>query len=309
LVAAGFIAVLAPVLIYFASKGALGSLIFDNYIWPSQHYESVNAVGYAHGLLSLYWHHWVLPKPGFGWLIPMGAVLMIPLLFIAALPALLPVLAARFKGGFDKPEIQLFWLCGVAIWLSEIHRPDMARLIFGAPLLIILCVYFLAQYRSAIAEHALQLLAIGACCLAAFNLCCLLLAAHTVTTRVGNVKLFQPAPLLAFLDKNVSPGEEIFTYPYCPRYYFFSATTNPTPYSMLVSNYNTPDQYRDVVRILDSHKVKYVFWDKGFVQASEAAFPGSRQAAGSLIVEPYLESHYTPLQVVGDFQVMQRKGK
>src|SRR6185437_11658179 len=113
--------------------------------------------------------------------------------------------------------------------------------------------------------------------------------------------------VLAYLDEHVAPGDEIFAYPYCPRYYFLSSTTNPTPYSILVYNYNTPSQFQDVVRILEQHKVKYVLWDSNFAQATVDVFPGSTQPPpGGFIVEPYLESHYTLVQVVGGIRIMER---
>jgi hypothetical protein len=119
--------------------------------------------------------------------------------------------------------------------------------------------------------------------------------------------MLKDAPVLAYLDEHVAPGEEIFAYPYCPRYYFLSATTNPTPYSILVYNYNTPSQFQDVVRILEQRKVKYVLWDSDFAKATVDVFPGSTQPPpGGFIVEPYLESHYKLVQVVGGVRIMER---
>ena len=181
----------------------------------------------------------------------MGIVLITPVFFIAALPVLLPVLGARYRWGVTSPEVLLYWLCGGAMWIAELHRKDMTHLIFGSPLLIILCVYFLAEYREAIAGSALQLLSISAACLAGFNLLVTLLAAHPIITRVGTVYTFRELPGLKYLETHTSRGDEIFAYPYCPRYYFLSDTTNPTPYFILTYNYNTPSQFQEVVRILD----------------------------------------------------------
>jgi hypothetical protein len=121
--------------------------------------------------------------------------------------------------------------------------------------------------------------------------------------------MFRDAPVLTFLDKNVAPGEEIFAYPYCPRYYFLSSTTNPTPYSILIYNYNTPSQFQEVVRILDQHKVRYVLWEMNLEQLT-GAFPASTQLPpGGLIIEPYLESHYKLVQVVDGLRIMERKSE
>jgi hypothetical protein len=196
------------------------------------------------------------------------------------------------------------------MWLSELHRMDMPRLVFGSPLLIILGIHFMSEHRRAIVSSALNILAVSAVFLTVFNLLCGLLAGKTIPSRVGSVKMFQDAPVLAYLDQYIAPGQEIFAYPYCPRYYFLSATINPTPYSILVYNYNTPSQFQDVVRILEQRKVKYVLWDNNFAKATVDVFPGATQPPpGGLIVEPYLESHYKVVQVVGGIRIMERNSE
>ena len=196
------------------------------------------------------------------------------------------------------------------MWLAELHRKDMTHLVFGSPLLIILCIYFLLEYRGKIARFALQGLSISATCLIVFNLLCVLLAAHPIKTRVGTIEAFKDAPVLAFLEKHVAHGEEIFAYPYCPRYYFLSSTKNPTPFSILIYNYNTPTQFEEVASILEQHKVKYVLWDKNLEQVTSAVFPASTHLPpGGLIIEPYLESHYKLVQVLDGFRIMERKSE
>ena len=304
----GYLSVVGLVLLYFWSKGALSSLIYVNFVWPSQHYSGVNSVPYAHGILSNYWNHWVITKSGFGWTIPMAAVLIIPFLFVAGLPVLLVSLGARYRWNLAKSEILLYWLSGGALWVAELHRKEMAHLVFGSPLLIILCIHFLVEYRGKIASLVLSVLSISVVCLASFNIFCTLLAAHPITTRVGSIETFQDAPALTLLEKLVSPGEEIFAYPYCPRYYFLASTTNPTPYSILTYNYNTPSQFQEVVSILEQHKVRYVMWDVNFEQLRSSVFPGSEQPPpGGHIIEAYLESHYKILQVVDGTRIMERK--
>jgi hypothetical protein len=175
-------------------------------------------------------------------------------------------------------------------------------------LLIILCVHFLAEYRGKTADLVLQLLAISAGALATVNLF-IALSAHSVPTRVGSVGMFKPDPVLTFLNNHVAPGTEIFSYPYCPMYYFLSDTTNPTRYSLLIYNYNTPSQFQEVIRVLDQHKVKYVLWDASFQsKAATALFSAAmyRPAAG-FIMEPYLESHYRVVQDFNGMRIMERK--
>ena len=305
-VAAGYSSVLAFMVVYFWSQHALWDLFYANVVWPLGNYSAANVVPYAHGLIRNCWDHLVIAN-GFHWTI-LASVLITPFLFVAALPVLLPALAARYRKSLGRPEIVLYWLCGCGMWLSEIHRKDIFHLVFGSPLLIILCIYYLGRYRAKVADLALQVLAISAVCLAAFNLF-LVLAARPLATRVGTVALLKDAPALRALDDKVAPGEEVFAYPYCPMYNFLSATTNPTRYSVLLYNYNTPSQFEEVVRNLEERRVKYVLWDTHFQSKELAAlFPASAQVApGTLIIEPYLQSHYKVIWADADTRLLERE--
>lgn len=65
--AGGYLSVIGLIVLYFWSKGALGSLIYVNLVWPSQHYQTVNTLPYAHGIISNYWDHWVIGGGASGW--------------------------------------------------------------------------------------------------------------------------------------------------------------------------------------------------------------------------------------------------
>ena len=198
-------------------------------------------------------------------------------------------------------------LAAGALWVSELHRKDIGHSAFGSLLFIILTLHFMEEHRGRIGVALVQIVSICAVCLAGFNLLCALLSARTIQTRVGPVQTFQDAPVVQFLNSHTVPGEEIFAYPYCPKFYFLASTTNPTRYSILTYNYNTTDQFEDVVRTLERRKVKYVVWDVGFSAIDQEIFPSSRPPDGRFIVEPYLESHYKIVQVFDSYRVMERK--
>lgn len=307
LVAAGYLSVGVVTLLYFWSRGALWDLVYMNVLWPSQHYGAVNSIPYGLGIFH-YWANWAVPIHGIRWLIPIAVLLVIPNLFIAALPALAPILGIPQGKANLKPEVLLYWFCGWAIWISEIHRRDIGHLVAGSPLLIVLCIHFLSKYRMKIADLSLQILAVSAGILATVNLF-VALSARPVATRVGPVAMFKPDPVLAFLDEHTRPGEEIFAYPYCPMYYFLSGTTNPTRYSLLIYNYNTVSQFQEVIRTLDRRKVRYVVWDTSFQSgAGRSLFSASTFGpAGGLLIEPYLESQYRLVKQAGGLRIMERK--
>jgi hypothetical protein len=304
--AAGYGSVLGLTGLYFWSRGALGKLIRMNVIWPMQNYSTVNVVPYALGLRQ-YWSHWAMPIHGVPWLAPLGLLLFAPYLLVAVLPGLVPLLGLPLRRDNLKSEVLLYWLCGWAMWLSEFHRRDIGHLVAGSPLLIILCIHFLTEYRTKISSVALQFLSVSAGALAVVNLFIVLTAIST-STRVGKVAAFKPDPVLAFLDNHVPPGTENFTYPYCPIYYFLSGTENPTRYSVLMYNYNTTSEFQDAIRTLELRKVRYVVWDISFQKNTGHLFAAkSFEPPGGLLMEPYLESHYRVLQQAGGMQIMERK--
>ncbi len=305
----GYASIGATVLLYFWSRHALWDLLNVSAIWPSKHYGAMNVVPYAQGIFAYYWDHWTSTAVGGSWTVIVAAILIAPFVLVAALPILLPLLAVFAERNCERPEILLYWLCGAGIWLSEFHRKDISHLVFGAPLLIVLCVYYLQEYRVKIAEWALPALAVSAACLAGFNFL-LALSAHSISTRVGTVAVFNSDPILTLLNEKVAPGEEIFAYPYCPMYYFLSATTNPTRYSLLMYNYNTSSQFEEVVRALEDRKVTYVVALDANIQeaAFKALFPALKPMRHQdLIIEPYLDSHYELVKDDGQMRLLKRR--
>jgi hypothetical protein len=310
LLVGGYCGVVGAVLLYFWSRGALWDLAYANFVWPSQHYGAVNAVPYAQGLIHNYWDRWVIAKNGSTLMVAMAAVMITPFLFVVGLPALLLALGTLQGRDALKPQVVLYGLCGSALWLSEFHRKDIYHLVFGAPLLIILGIYFLVECHSKIADLGLQVLAISAFWLAGFNLF-LVLTAHTLTTRAGSVAMFGDDPAQMFVETHIASGEEMFAYPYWAMYYFLSSTTNPTRYSFLMYNYNTPSQFGDVIHVLDHRRIRYVVWNTSFEEKGVLSFfPSTKQMQpNELIIEPYLESHYKIVWQNSGTRIMERKSE
>ena len=299
----GCIGTVALMLGYFWSHGALGDLIYANVIWPAHNYEEVNSVPYASGLLDFF-HRWIVPGHATRWTVGMASVLVIPYLFVAALPVLVLLLGIRHGVRAIRGDIALYWLAGAALLFSELHRRDIGRLVFGAPLLIVLCVFYLQERRNKGAVLLLQGLSIVSVCLAGCTLV-LALFTHSTTTRTGQVKMAAYDPVLTAIDEHVALGGDIFIYPYSPMYYFLSNTNNPTRYSFLVYNYYTTAQFEETIRTLDQHRVKYVVWDT-HIQSTviDVLFPKAHTR--HLIMEPYLESHYKPLWAHDGVRLMER---
>ncbi|MGA3080931.1 MAG: glycosyltransferase family 39 protein, partial [Terracidiphilus sp.] len=122
LVAVGFLGAATLALAYFWSQGALSSLVYANVVWPFHHYERVNAVPYAQGIIPWYLEPWLAGNGGLNWRVGIVAILVQPFIFVAALPIFLLILGFRRGWKIATPEILLYSLCGCALWTSELHR-------------------------------------------------------------------------------------------------------------------------------------------------------------------------------------------
>jgi hypothetical protein len=303
-VTGGCFGVLALVLGYFWIQGALGDLIYVNVVWPWHNYGPAFSVHYASYLVDNF-THWVVPMHGINWTVGMAAVLLIPFLFVAAIPVVLIGLGISHGTKELTPEIALYWLVGVALWLSEIHRKDICHLVFGSPLLIILCVFYLQARRNRGFSLAIQVLSITSACLAAATLM-IALVARPMTTRVGQVRMTAYDPVLTAIDEHVPQGGEIFIYPYAPMYYFLSATTNPTRYSVVYYNFKIRSRptFDEVIQTLTQHRVQYVWWDMNAQDKLQILFPGADLRQNK--IERYLTSHYRAVWTCKDGVLMER---
>jgi 4-amino-4-deoxy-L-arabinose transferase-like glycosyltransferase len=304
----GYLGVGGFVLGCFWKVGALGSLYYANVVWPSHNYEAVNRVPYALGIFHEYWSHWIIPNAH--WSIGLALVLITPFLFVAALPLIVAILCVAFRKKLASPFASLFLVCGGALWLSEFHRHDIYHLVFGSPLLIILVLYLLTEARQRWSDLALQLVVVTAGCLATFNLFAAA-TAHSMPTRVGPVAVYKNTGVIDYLDSHTVQGEEIFAYPYCPIYYFLTATSNPTRYLTMTYNYNSADEFKDAIRTLEEQKTRYVVWDSKFMtEVAPVVFTkAARNPPSGFLMEDYLESHYRIAKDFDGVRVMERKSE
>ena len=300
---------MAAGLVYFWRQGALWDLIYANLIWPATGYSSVNDVPYGFGVLNR-WHELVDLKHGSHVLAVFAPFLVEPRVLIVALPFLLTVLMALRWRAVIEPKILLYTLCGWAMLLSEIHRKEVGHLTSGSPLLLIVFFFLVMQYKEKAADIVMQLVGICSVALAIFNLM-LVLAARPLHTRVGTVWTYKNWPALQYLEKHTHPGEYVFCFQYCPSYYFLDEARDPTRYSLLTYNYNTEAQFREAIRDIQKHKVKYVLWQTGpAIEEVYRLLPGADKTPPyGFIVDDYLRRHYHEVKAFSDgMQVWERNG-
>jgi Dolichyl-phosphate-mannose-protein mannosyltransferase len=309
---AGYTLVGLSVVLLFWAAGALSDLLYANVVWPLTNYSNLNTVPYGLGLRALYWKSWTASLSNvFSPAVALCAasILVVPFLVIAALPLLLGLFGLLHRSVAFNRHTLPYWIVGFALWGSEIHRKDITHLIYGSPILVILCFHLYWQVRHRFSVLALQSVVLCAVALAVFNGFFVLAASTKTVTERGTVNTFGNDAALDLLHSHVKPGEELFAYPYCPLYYFLSAAKNPTRYSILMYQINTRAQFQEVVRSLEQRKVRYVLWDTEFQgERVKTSFPAYRiPRQDELIIEPYLIEHYDVVERNNAFCLLERK--
>lgn len=310
---AGYAGIVSAAMLGLYAAGAFPQFVYANIIWPSTHYHKVNVMPYGYGLRAWFWLAWTnLLVPLFhpaGVAYALAGAFLFPFLVVAALPALLAALALSGRQVACNRTTLPFWIVGAALWVSEIHRPDITHLIYGSPLLLILCICVWQQQTGALWRFGVRALAFCVLLFAAYSALVTQAARTKMVTRRGPVYGFADDAALEFLDHHTRPGEAVFVYPYYPMYYFLSGTTNPTKYSILMYHINTDAQFREAISALERKKVRYVLWDT-LVDGPNLKqwFPSYQHPSpDKLLMEPYLAEHYEQIGSKNGFRLMQRK--
>ena len=309
---AGYVLVGLAVVLLFWTAGGFADLVYANVVWPLTNYTNLNTVPYGFGLQALFWESWT---PSLSNLlsraVALGAasLLAVPFLVIGALPLLLGLFAVLHRSVAFNRHTLPYWIVGFALWGSEIHRKDITHLIYGSPLLVILCFHLYRHLRGRFNGSAIQLATICAVFLAIFNGFVVLAAQTKLVTRRGTIYTFAADDALEFLNKNTKMGDEIFAYPYSPMYYFLAAVKNPTRFSALLYQLNTDSQFREAVLALEESRVRYIVWNTAFesekVKILSPTYRSRRPK--EFIVEPYLIEHYDVVERNSAFSLLRRK--
>ena len=308
----GYAAVVFPVIVAFALVGAGGDLLYANVVWPLSRYHTVNSLPYAYALWEMMVPNWtallrVVSPPWAASLI--CALLVMPFVLVMLLPVALGVLALWRRHESVTSETWPYWIVGFALWVSEIHRKDIQHLIWGSPVLMLLCIHLWQKRSDVISRVLSRVVVLGTVLLALLYLTIANAAQTRVETRRGPVYTFKKDDALAFLNANTEIGEEIFVYPYYSMYYFLSGTRNATRFSFLIYQINTEAQFEEAVRDIEKKEVRYVLWDT--LAAGENLkywFPSYHQPPEQeLVVEPYLKERYEQIGYGNDFRILRRR--
>lgn len=308
---AGFTLPIATGLAFYAAHGALGDLIFANFIFPASLYMKINEVPYGFPIWAMMAPDWFAGVRGV-FPLPVSllfvSVLVLPFLLIMVLPALLPVLAYLERCLAFQPEWWPYWLAAYALWASEIHRLDLGHLRNGTLLLVVLFFTICERHKSA-GMQRIALAIIGCTILmAAVNAMAAISYRTVLHTRRGDLLAARPDKALDFLMQHTRPGEDVFVYPYRPLYYFLADVHNPTRFAVYLYDPAANALFRQAVEDIDSRKVRYVLWDTGLAGKNlNTIFPAYREPPpDKLIIEPYLRSHYHQIAFENGFHILER---
>lgn len=299
----------------FWGAGALRDLLYANFVWPLSGYHDINAVTYGEGMkpnamdpsLQIFSGNWsTLGLIG-------GGLSVIPFLVIAILPLLVVLRVFYSLFPCHRKTVWSPWLAvmiaGAGLWLSEMHRKDAFHLAAGSPLLLVALLGNMQPVSKNWMLKAVKgVVATGLIVFGLSNFVARVQGARFVETRRGTVLSPMDDPALRFLNTAVKEREPVFIYPYCPMYYYLADVRNPTRYSFLLYDYNTPAQFDEVIVNLEQKKVRYVLDAAGYGDDPRKWFPTYREpAADRLKLEQYIRQHYEATSVTHGFQLLQRR--
>jgi 4-amino-4-deoxy-L-arabinose transferase-like glycosyltransferase len=316
----GYFGVGAVTVIFFWLNGGAIDLFYANIVWPMTNYREVNLVPYGYLLLdvmlprALSMYRQILP-PGISE--GMSILSLGPLFVITALPLLILLGVAAIsrdrsrRGQVLSSETLPFWVTGTAIWASEMHRPDLVHLVFGSSLLLVMLFFTMkVLYEDSPRSGRMGTLTVIASLVlfSAFTVAQALSATVRLETRRGHIWSFNKDRALEFLDRQVREGDEVFVYPYYSMYYFLANVRNPTRYSVLLYQYNTPDQFSEVINSLEKKKVPYVLsFTEGQFHNLMRGFPNySDPPNEQQLLERFLATRYRVLDTRSGFTILKR---
>ena len=191
-------------------------------------------------------------------------------------PVLIPVViglivvSRRDASEFRRHGLLITAFAALSV-LSILYYPDFIHVAFiGSSMLILLswCAeWLLRRLPVAAARVAGPVLAVALLLAVGIQLRRNVARAHAefaviAPTSFGTIAFANPATValanrVRELSAESSP-RDIYFYPAYPAMYLMTGTENPTPYQELLPGYSPPEQFDQVIAILDTRKIRYV---------------------------------------------------
>lgn len=317
---AGYGAVGLAVLAWFFYIDAIPDFYNATIRFPLDTYADANRLPYAHHLML---HSLVGLDPwrgGLPWVRMLAALLlMAPVALIAALPFLVVYLAAvcaitRPAARWLGLPVVTYGLTGSALWLSEIHRPDVMHLIYGCPLLLITLwlLWDIFSQRRPVRVLVHSLVAVPLLFLAVSKGVRAAAADHKVVTRRGAIVMPRDDQALRFLlSDRVKAGDYVLVYPYYSTYYFLANVRNPTRFGQMMYGPGSKPYFDEAIAAMDARRVEYILWDS-VVEGENLKewFPAYQHPPEhERWMELYFKAHYHQIGVLNEFRILRRRDR
>jgi hypothetical protein len=266
--AGGFVASLLLVNGYFIWKTGVARFLWCVLIYPLKYYPK-----------QANWNTFMVVEQ---FAPPFGAHLHVPqLLFYCAVQWFdlfaTPVVFAAFfiwywvrreKEPWDYWARPMLVACiGLMMFLSIANSPSPLRMAVSSLPALILLGFFIDSQR--IAPRILPALcAAGVLVLAGYSMIRMRpVIAGTITTSQGRFAMLTDEESLYreydWINRHTRPGDYFYEPGYADMYFFLDLR-NPTALGRIVNNgYTTQEQVADVIRSLEKHRVRYIYWGPG----------------------------------------------
>ena len=193
-----------------------------------------------------------------------------------------------------------------AFYFSSLHRIHETTFVFAAPSALLLLVYLsqnMGYQRSSLIKPMINISLVFATivfCVTAvgFELKTLMSPKTVVATPAGNLHFSYPneaksvQKVVDFFTARLN-GEYLFAYKYLAFYYFLLDANNPTPYDILVFPASSQEQLDRAESLLESSGCRWVLWDMSTMLDTS--------------IGRYIATHYTIRESLGDVSILERK--
>ncbi len=315
-----WLCLLGCLFIYIWSTDSLVPMYESTVKFVMMHYSTVNKVPYGY---SSFVPMLVAQVPRL-----VGLLVGTPYFLLNALPLFVVVLIVvdwqmastdrtRNTSGSSgmRTRLLLWTVLALAYWAMALHRPDIRRLFWSSqPLMVVFWAWAETVCRqSRLGKVALKLA--GAVVVVGLMINgWLYWFDHgpfvVYQTPLGPVTTDSNLDIVQAISSRCKKGEKIFVYPWDTVIYFLTDTRFPSKFPYLQYRYHTEEQIVSVLNDLENFKVKYAAVNKR-VNANSFAqygFPGFAPVADcDLVVERYLNMHYTLLGDFGDYKLLARR--
>lgn len=314
---AGVVSVILIALLYLLLTGTFMPMLEATVIFPlTGRYSEVNSVPY--GFLSLLDQTYRDLTPPLFTLarVPILLILVAPILLLGVLVIYLLRNRSASLTRLD-PSVLILLCTAMAMWLSELHRPDFKRLFWGEPLILVLLFYVAEKLieRYKLTRYPLIILSL-------LLFAGLLVNVHvfksvycpqhqkSYITRRGALSSPDDMEILAALEKLTHEGDTVFVYPYDTGINYLTGTKFLSRYPFIHYGYHTDAQIKELLEDLEREKPEYAVFNLIMNDSHhrELGFPGYKEMPEEKkVLEKYLDDHYDPVKVYGWHKLLKRK--